>query len=452
MLLCKYPRLTYLLAGAALATQIACEDASALQGARFDPEPVPDVVTEDIAAGIEAHIRKKTEEDGGTFRILHEGKELRMKLVRVHLEYLANLGPRRHFACVDLANEDGNVFDVDFFLSGDPGDMTVTETTVHKLNGQPYYLWKQERDGTWKRVAVTEADNALLGIVEGADRFEFVYQFKLPEINGPAKVWLPVPQSDAYQTVEMKQVRLPGEVRTVRDARYGNTVIVLTLGAEDSGKSGVMKYVVERHEKGAYPNNGPAPDTFLAAEALVPVTDDFRAIAVDVLKGKEGELVRARALYDHTLDKMKYMKFGAGYGQGNAQRACDAASGNCTDYHSYFIALCRASGIPARFAIGASIPSDRDSGGIDGYHCWAEFYADGKWWPVDISEADKYTPLSTYYFGRHPANRIELSRGRDLVVEPGPASGPINYLAFPVMEAGGEVTTLRPQFSFKRIK
>ena len=54
----------------------------------------------------------------------------------------------------------------------------------------------------------------------------------------------------------------------------------------------------------------------------------------------------------------------------------------------------------------------------DGYHCWAEFYADGKWWPIDISEADKYTSLSTYYFGHNPANRIELSHGRDLVADP----------------------------------
>ena len=47
---------------------------------------------------------------------------------------------------------------------------------------------------------------------------------------------------------------------------------------------------------------------------------------------------------------------------------------NCTDYHSYFIALSRSAGIPARFAIGAAVPSGRDEGGISGYHCWAEFF------------------------------------------------------------------------------
>ena len=101
------------------------------------------------------------------------------------------------------------------------------------------------------------------------------------------------------------------------------------------------------------------------------------------------------------------------------------------DMHYYGIyALARAAGIPARFAIGAAIPSARDDGGISGYHCWAEFNAEGKWWPVDISEADKYSSLATYYFGHHPANRIELSRGRDLQVNPGPQEGPINFIAF----------------------
>ena len=99
---------------------------------------------------------------------------------------------------------------------------------------------------------------------------------------------------------------------------------------------------------------------------------------------------------------------------------------------------------------GASIPSDRNEGGIDGYHCWAEFYADGKWWPVDISEANKYTALATYYFGRHPANRIELSRGRDLEVNPGPNAGPINFIAFPYLEINGKEVKAPSKFTFQR--
>jgi hypothetical protein len=58
--------------------------------------------------------------------------------------------------------------------------------------------------------------------------------------------------------------------------------------------------------------------------------------------------------------------------------------------------------------------------------------------------------LATYYFGRHPANRIELSRGRDLHVTPAPASGPINFLAYPLLEIGGKPAVAKTKFSFTR--
>ncbi len=414
-------------------------------------EPVPHVVTADIAAGIERHIAEESKKHGGYFILPYDGGELRLKLVRVHLEYLANLGPRRHFACVDLASTEGDVYDVDFFLAGDPGAMTVTETTIHKLNGQPFYVWKQNDDKTWVREAVDEASNALLGVIEGTDEFEFLYQVKVPPLDGEARMWIPLPQSDAFQTVTVGAIETPGAHRYLTDERYGNKVLFLELTPQHSGQGIELHFNVKRREKGAYPEEDQPPQTWLAAERLVPESDEFKRIAAEVLGEREGDLVRARLLYDHTIDRMRYMRYGEGYGQGDAVYACDSATGNCTDFHSYFIALARAANIPARFAIGAAIPSERDEGGVDGYHCWAEFYAEGKWWPVDISEADKYTPLSTYYFGHHPANRVELSRGRDLIVEPGPVSGPINYLAYPVLEVAGKPLPVQPVFSFRRL-
>lgn len=413
-------------------------------------QPVPHVVTADIAAGIERHIAEESKKHGGYFILPFEGGELKLKLVRVHLEYLANLGPRRHFACVDLASTEGDVYDVDFFLAGDPGAMTVTETTIHKLNGQPFYVWKQNEDKKWVREAVDEASNALLGVIEGTDEFEFLYQVKVPPLDGEARMWIPLPQSDAFQTVTVGAIETPGAHRYLTDERYGNKVLFLELTPQHSGQGIELHFNVKRREKGAYPEEDQPPQTWLAAERLVPERDEFKRIAAEVLGEREGDLVRARLLYDHTIDRMRYMRYGEGYGQGDAVYACDSATGNCTDFHSYFIALARAANIPARFAIGAAIPSERNEGGVDGYHCWAEFYAEGKWWPVDISEADKYTPLSTYYFGHHPANRVELSRGRDLVVEPGPVSGPINYLAYPVLEVAGKPLPVQPVFSFRR--
>ena len=413
-------------------------------------EPDSTVVTADIQAGIEQHIADQAQRNGGYFPLVFEGKDMRLKLVRVHMEYLAHLGPRRHFACVDFANIDGNVYDVDFFLAGDPGAMTVTETTVHKLNGVPYYLWEQNDDKTWVRKQVTGAPEVLMGVVRERDSFEFNYDVKLPELSGQARMWLPIPQSGRFQTVEVKGISAPGRRETLTD-NHGNRVLLLNLRPEDSRKAISMRFQVERREKGAYVEPDSHPETYLNSETLVPDLPMFRKTAVEVTKGLTGDLARARAIFDHTIESFKYQKYGVGFGKGDAVRACDAKSGNCTDFHAYFIALARAAGIPARFAIGASIPSERDDGGIDGYHCWAEFYAEGKWWPVDLSEANKYSPLSTYYFGHHPANRVELSSGRDLELQPGPASGPINFLAYPVLEVEGKPLTVIPRFSFRRV-
>jgi len=44
-----------------------------------------------------------------------------------------------------------------------------------------------------------------------------------------------------------------------------------------------------------------------------------------------------------------------------------------------------------------------------------------------------------------------LSRGRDLVVDPGPVSGPINFLAYPVLEIGGKPAKAKVEFSFNRL-
>ncbi len=411
---------------------------------------IPKVVTADIEEGIKANIAKKVEEGGGYFNMTMEGEELRLQLVRVHTEYLSNLGPRRHFACVDLADVSGDVYDVDFFLKGDPGTMTVTETTLHKLNGKPFYTWKQRKDKTWYRMPIQNASSDLLGVIEGEDKFEFHYEITLPEMKESAKMWIPVPQSDRFQTVELKTIEAPVEHQILKEKNYGNSILYIELSPEHSGQQLELVYDVKRQEKKPYEDDS-SVTKYLNASLLMPVGDRFQVLADSIIgqKHNTGILMQARALYDYIIDNMRYMKFGK-YGSGDAVYACDALTGNCTEFHSLFISLARSAGIPSRFAVGASIPSDRDEGGIDGYHCWAEFYAEGKWWPVDISEANKYTALATYYFGRHPANRIEFSRGRDLHIEPGPHSGPVNFLAYPVMEIGKTPAFPETFFSFQR--
>jgi len=177
----------------------------------------------------------------------------------------------------------------------------------------------------------------------------------------------------------------------------------------------------------------------LQPDALVPTTGLPADLAAKVTEGKTQPLDKARAIYDYVFTTMKYDKSGTGWGHGDVLYACDAKKGNCTDFHSLFIAMARSLGIPARFEIGFPLPPDQHSAEIAGYHCWSDFYIEGKGWiPVDISEAWKHPEKHDYFFGSHDVNRVQFSMGRDLRLNPAQAGKPLNYFVYPYVEVEGE--------------
>ena len=288
-------------------------------------------------------------------------------------------------------------------------------------------------------------------IRKGSDSFEFVYRVGIPALQERASLWLPFASSDAFQEVTLIGIEGPIEWRELSDRDFGNRILYFELGPESSGSEIVVRYRVTRREKSSYKAREPEMAKYLRAERLTPLLHEFKQIAEKTIEGKSGQREMALALYNHVLDLLRYDKSGVGWGRGDALYACDVKSGNCTDFHAYFIALSRSVGIPARFAIGATIPANKSEGFVAGYHCWAEVYADGSWLPIDISEAWKHPAMAQYYFGNHPANRIELSQGRDLVVDPLPPSGPINFLVYPILAVQGREEILVPDLFFKRI-
>jgi len=85
------------------------------------------------------------------FHIPYQRKDLALDLVKVHDDRFSSLGGNKYFACVDMKGNDGRMYDIDFFMVTQPGKLTVTETSVHKINGKPLYNWKQQ-GGAWKKV------------------------------------------------------------------------------------------------------------------------------------------------------------------------------------------------------------------------------------------------------------------------------------------------------------
>ena len=111
------------------------------------------VSTADISAGIKQNIEAKSKKSTDSkFHVKYEGQDLALDLIRVHDDRLSDLGGGKYFACVDMKGADGKTYDIDFFLTGQPGKMKVTDTSVHKIDGKPLYDWKEE-NGKWHKVS-----------------------------------------------------------------------------------------------------------------------------------------------------------------------------------------------------------------------------------------------------------------------------------------------------------
>ena len=110
------------------------------------------VSTADISAGIKKNIDGQSKKSADQkFHVKYEGQDLALDLIKVHDDRLSDLGGGKYFACVDMKATDGKTYDIDFFLTGQPGKMKVTETWVHKIDGKPLYDWKEE-NGKWHKV------------------------------------------------------------------------------------------------------------------------------------------------------------------------------------------------------------------------------------------------------------------------------------------------------------
>jgi len=284
--------------------------------------------------------------------------------------------------------------------------------------------------------------------------FLFTYQVTLKDIPagaGRVRVWIPCAVTDANQTVVLKKVNGPVRLHETHEAPYGNHILYGEILRPQPGPATfTVEYEVTRKEyfKGdlvTLEKAGHEPRTtpknlarFLEPDRLVPIDGRIKELADENARGKRGTVDQAQALYNYVFQTVRYDKSGTGWGRGDSLWVCDAKHGNCTDFHSLFISLARAEGIPARFEIGFPVPTGTE-GTIPGYHCWAEFYVKGWGWvPVDISEASKDPGKHDYFFGSLDANRVQFSVGRDLTLQPKQDGGPLNYFIYPYVEVDGK--------------
>jgi hypothetical protein len=109
----------------------------------------------DVSAGLKEFISSYAAKSADKkFHMPYQRKDLALDLVKLHDDRFSSLGGDKYFGCVDMKGADGKIYDIDFFMVVQPGKLTVTQTSVHKINGKPLYNWKQQ-GGVWKKVPVS---------------------------------------------------------------------------------------------------------------------------------------------------------------------------------------------------------------------------------------------------------------------------------------------------------
>jgi len=303
--------------------------------------------------------------------------------------------------------------------------------------------------------AILAASPAFAGERKGTVTFEF--SLKAPADAKEVRLWVPYPQSDINQ--QITDVNVAGNFtskRVGKEAKNG----VMALYAEWKGPMAERKltysFTASRKElltKDFPKTEGPVPTEmkpYLDLSRLGKSEKRVKEIAADITTGKTTVLAKARSVYDWVVENMRRDPNVKGCGLGEIDRLLVEKGGKCADIHSVFTALARASGVPTREIYGIRLHKEKEGDITKFQHCWAEFFLPGYGWvAVDPADVLKFkleknpTPeelkaKAEYFFGAVDENRVELSMGDHVVLDPAPKAGELLYFMYPHAEADGK--------------
>jgi transglutaminase-like putative cysteine protease len=290
------------------------------------------------------------------------------------------------------------------------------------------------------------------------------------ESTNSARLWLPYPVSNDYQKIE--NVTIYGNFNYSgihRDAGSGNLILYAEWLDPVEFPKLHFSYDVWRSEmilKNFPEKEGVIPvdvEEYLLPTSLGPVDGTVKEHANDITNGKTTILGKAVAIYDYLVEHGERDPELSFCGDGDVCELLQSLRGKCVDFSSVFVALARSSGVPAREILGIRIYKDGDITGA--YHCRAEFYLPNYGWvPVDPSDVaklmlrenleiddPKVVEARDYFFGAQTETYIDLSTGRDVILNPEQEGDPLNYFMYPYAEVNGETLDFISQEYLKYI-
>ena len=274
-----------------------------------------------------------------------------------------------------------------------------------------------------------------------------------------AKLWVPYPVSDQNQLVT--NISVSGDFSSsavYTDRLLGTPMLYAEWPKNATNRKLTFAFDVERQEirQTKLPTKEPAWNSsdyseYLKATSLGPIDGEVKKLAQQITKGKKTVLAKARAIYDWCCSNMYRDPETLGCGKGDVCALLLKPGGKCTDISSVFIALCRASGVPAREVFSIRLGKKAEENITSYQHCWAEFFVPGYGWmtadPADVRKAmlveklelndPKAKEYREFFWGGIDQYRVVLAVGRDVVLNPPQTGAPLNTFGYPYAEVGG---------------
>jgi transglutaminase-like putative cysteine protease len=299
--------------------------------------------------------------------------------------------------------------------------------------------------------------------------------------SGVTRVWVPTPlmQDTPYQkTLGNEFEAQGGSARLATDPKYGAGMVAAEWPAgvrpvfTHTSRFATRDIAVDLSKPGhAKPEDKATLARYTGPTDLMPIDGSVKELSSQIVKGKTGDLEKARAIYDWIVDNTYRDAKTRGCGTGDVKFMIEnkTYSGKCADLNALFVTLARAEGIPARDVYGVRVAGSalgyaslgKTGGDITkAQHCRAEFYLPSHGWvPVDPADVRKVIleegggkkpddPMvlaaRQRLFGSWEMNWLAYNYAHDLSL-PNSARGKVAFLMYPQSEtAEGRLDSLDP--------
>ena len=325
---------------------------------------------------------------------------------------------------------------------------------------------------------------------DGWRTYDITTRIDLAERTAQGRVWVPLPArqlgagASAHQHLVDARFDAPGARQAAIVTGTGGAQMLAVQWADGNGapqQATLVTRVALRDRAADLGGTAPAQAAsaaelrpWLRASSLKPVNGVVGETARKIVRdaGAQSDIEKARAIYDWIVANCHREAAVRGCGTGDAAYLLTSGNlgGKCADLNGLFVALARASGVPARDVYGVRVDDSAHgyksmgkSGDISrAQHCRAEFYAQGYGWvPVDPADVRKVMleevkgglprddarvrAANAMLFGAWEMNWMGYNSAEDVRLAGSAQAAPIGFLMYPNGEtANGRLDSLDP--------